>query len=248
MRQVILLAVFAACAQRALFGQVLESFEVATIKHNISGSNAIGGSTCLSGGKVSVKNIPLNLIIELAFDVKGFQLLGRPSWLNSERFDIEAKPSAPVPYSQCKLMLRTLLVDRFKLATHSESKQLPVYKLIVAKNRLKIHPVDAAAMLGIRTFDTGKGQLVSGGISMAQLAGMLSLIREVEKQVADETGLAGNYEFTLNWTPDGPSADTVSGISIFSALQEQLGLKLEAGKGPVQVLVIDHIEKVPTEN
>jgi len=99
-----------------LFGQSsnLPSFEVVSIKHNNSGNNAIGGhGVCLTGGRVSVSNIPLNLIIEQAYGVKEFQVQGRPSWLTSERFDIEAKPGSPVKYDECTLMLWALLADLF---------------------------------------------------------------------------------------------------------------------------------------
>jgi uncharacterized protein (TIGR03435 family) len=107
--------------------------------------------------------------------------------------------------------------------------------------------VDAGAPLGIKTFDTIKGQLSTRGTSMQQLVGMLAMTGELDNLVVDGTGLDGYYEFTLEWTPPGREADAASGPSLFAALEEQLGLKLEPGKGPVEVLVIDHIERVPTE-
>jgi uncharacterized protein (TIGR03435 family) len=100
----------------------------------------------------------------------------------------------------------------------------------------------------VRVFDTRSGRLVSGGISMAGLAQMLSSAGEVEKLVIDVTELSGFYEFELTWSPQGLTLEGTSGPSIFTALQDQLGLKLEAGRGPVEVLVIDHIERRPSEN
>lgn len=199
--------------------------------------------------KSLVRNIPLNLIIEPAYEVKEFQLLGRPAWLTSERFDIEARPGSPVKSDECKMMLQTLLADRFKLALHRETRQMPVYKLVVGKSGPKLHKVDADAPLGIKTFSTSKAELITRGSSMQQLAGMLAITGELENLVVDGTGLDGNYEFTLQWTPASQAADAATpGPSLSTALQEQLGLKLEAGKGPVEVLMIDRIERKPTEN
>jgi len=224
------------------------AFEVASIKLNHSGTNGIGGSgVCSSGGKVSVRNIPLNLIIEQAYGIKEFQLLARPGWLTSERFDIDARPGSRVGYDDCKRMLQSLLAERFKLALHPETRQLPIYKLVVGRNGPKLHKVDADAPLGIKTFDTNKGQLITRGTSMPQLAGMLAMTGELENLVVDGTGLDGYYEFTLEWAPSSVPAEVSPGPSLFTALQEQLGLKLEATKGPVETLVIDHVER-PSEN
>ena len=237
----------------ALSGQtpaVAPAFEVAVVRPNRSGRNGIGGrGVCISGGRVMVSNIPLSLILEQVYDVKEFQLAGRPSWLTTERFDIEAKAGAPVAYERCQQMMQTLLADRFGLALHRETRQLPIYRLVLARNGPKgLHKPDAGAPLGIKTFLTGsKGQIDTWAISMAQLAGMLARTGELENMVVDGTGLDGNYQFTLEWSHDSGAADATAGPSLFVALQEQLGLKLEATKGPVEVLVIDHIEKTPRE-
>lgn len=145
-------------------------------------------------------------------------------------------------------MLRTLLAERFKLALHTETKQLPIYKLVVAKNGPRLHKAPPGAPVGVKTFNSILGQLITSGTSMPQLAGMLMSTGELENLVVDGTRLDGYYEFTLEWTPESRSADSTPGPSLFLALQERLGLKLESGRGPVQVLVIDQIEKVPTEN
>jgi uncharacterized protein (TIGR03435 family) len=120
-----------------------------------------------------------------------------------------------------------------------------VYKLIVGKNGPKLQKVNADAPLGIEQFNSVTGQLITKGISMPQLAGMLAAIGELENLVVDDTGLDGYYKFKLEWSSGNASAN--AGPSLFAALQEQLGLKLEATKGPVDVLVIDHVER-PSAN
>jgi uncharacterized protein (TIGR03435 family) len=225
------------------------AFEVASVKPDVTGHNGIGGrGVCYGGGAVSVRNMPLDMIIEQAYGIKKFQLVGGPAWLTSERFDIEAKPAAPVTRDECNLMVRELLAERFQLAIHKEVRQLPVYRLMVAKNGPKMRKVQPGAPLGIKTFSTTSGQLSTRGNSMAQLAGMLAITGELENQVIDATGLEGSYEFTLEWAPGPASPDANPGPSLFTALQEQLGLRLEAGKGDVEVMVVDRVNKVPTGN
>jgi uncharacterized protein (TIGR03435 family) len=223
-------------------------FEVASIKPNKSGSNAIGGSgVCSSGGRVSVKNISLDSLIEQAYGIKEFQLLARPNWLASERFDIEAKSGSRNGHDDCKLMVQALLADRCKLLLHAETRQLPVYKLVEGRSGPKLHKVAADAPLGAKIFDISRGQLITRGTSMSQLAEMLAMTGELENLVVDGTGLEGYYEFALEWTPSALAADATPGPSLFTALQEQLGLKLESQKGPVEIFVIDHVEK-PSQN
>lgn len=188
------------------------AFEVASVKPNVTGSNAIGGrGICYSGGGVSVRNIPLVMVIQQAYGIKRFQLVGGPAWLTSERYDIEAKPAAPATYDECKLMVRELLAERFKLAIHNEVRQLPVYRLMLAKNGPKMRKVEPGAPLGIRTFNSISGQLSTRGNSMAQLAGMLAVTVDVENQVIDATGLEGFYEFNLEWAPGPASPDANPG-------------------------------------
>jgi uncharacterized protein (TIGR03435 family) len=188
------------------------------------------------------------MIITEAYGLKGFELVGQPAWLSSERFDFEAKPATPVPRDECLLMVRQLLAERFKLAVHREVRQLPVYRLVVAKNGPKIRKVSSDAPLGIFNFNPMDGQLSTRGTSMAQLAVMLAGTVEVENQVIDATGLEGYYQFAIEWAPGPAIPDANPRPSLFTALQEQLGLRLEAGKGDVDVLVIDSVQKVPTGN
>ena len=180
---------------------------------------------------MSAKNVTLAYVVQLAYDVRAFQLLGSPDWLTSDRFDIEAKPESIVAMSQCKLMLRALLAERFNLAVHTGTKPVTVYKLLVWKNGPRMHKISSDSPTGVKTFNTHTGELLTRGITMPQLAGMLSSLSELEKPVVDATGLEGNYEFALAWNPDEAVDDAATKPNLFTALEQQLGLKLEAGKG-----------------
>lgn len=152
---------------------------------------------------------------------------------------MRAKPESPASEDQLKLMLQTLLADRFRLVLHRETKQLPVYELIVAKGgpKLKESAEDASTFL-----HTDAKSITAAKVAMPMFVKLLS--QQMGRSVLDKTGLSENYDFKLEWTPDEANGD---GPSIFTAIQEQLGLKLEPSKGPVEVLVIDHAEK-PSEN
>jgi uncharacterized protein (TIGR03435 family) len=256
------------------------AFEVVSIKPNHAGEGMM--IRRLPGGKLSASNIPVKSLLQEAYGVKESQISGGPGWIDSERYDIEAKPddafadaekklSRDEMIAQQRLMMQAMLADRFKLTLHHESKEMEVYALVVAKNGPKLHevtlpppetprelpkPGDPLPKGGI--WMRGRGQLDVTGAGMAQFVNVLSM--QVGRIVLDKTALKGNYEFTLKWTPDegqghmpgGPPGDAApppdaSGPSIFTALQEQLGLKLESQKGAVDTLVIDHVER-PSEN
>jgi uncharacterized protein (TIGR03435 family) len=193
-----------------------------------------------------------------------------PDWARSDRFDIQAKvdPSdiAELPKldaTQRSLMLQSLLADRFKLVTRHEVREQPVYALVIAKNGLKFtksksddtNPGGIEEGHGNKRPDAihmSRGHLTAQSISMSNLEVMLTQI--TGRTVLDKTGLKGNYDVTLNWAPDDGQPTLLNGVpqeetrpSIFTALQEQLGLKLESQKAPVEVLVIDHVER-PSEN
>lgn len=184
----------------------------------------------------------------MAYDVRDYSFSG-PDWLSSVRVNILAKPSGPE--HEVDLMMQTLLTERFKLVVHRESKILTGYALVVAASGPKIHPVEP----GQSGENWGRGILKGQSVSMKRLAQMLSA--RLQGPVEDKTGLLGVFNFTLTWTPDDvpsgqppadPTPDRRDGPSIFSALQEQLGLRLEARKIPTQILVVDHAEKAPIEN
>jgi uncharacterized protein (TIGR03435 family) len=218
----------------------------------------------------------LKLLIQYAYGLKTTELIsGLPGWTDSERFDVEARTDADTVEAQKKLskedasaqrrlMMQTLLADRFQLKVHHETKLLPMYQLVVAKGGFKLKDADPDDTYpnGFKSPDgiahgnmmaIQNGQLTAQAIPVSTLSNQLS--QQLHRQVVDKTGLTGKYDFTLQWNPedmDGPAAQDASSTansapSIFTALQEQLGLKLEAVKGPVDTIVVDHVE-MPSEN
>ena len=237
-------------------------FEAATVKLNKSSS--FGSQSSFNNGRYSATNIALkNLMNYSAYGVPEPRILGGPKWLDSERFDIEAKVDGSTVDQmrtlsreqrklQMQAMFQQLLADRFKLAVHWETRELPVYALAVAKSGPKLQ---VSTKPGSGT-SSGNGLFTAEGMTLAEIAQSLTqeLATELGRVIIDKTGIAGRYDVTLKWTPetngapaDNGTEDAGSGPSIFTALQEQLGLKLESTKGPVQVLVIDHVE-MPSEN
>ena len=214
----------------ALSGQ---TFEVASVKPNDTGTGH--SDVDVDGNLLRMKNVTLKACIVWAFRLSDAEVQG-PSWLESERFDIVAKTESGKPQPR---MLQAVLRERFKLATHRETKEETIYELVIARSGPKLKKVDS----GEDDMTSGRGHLKAVRASMPRLARFLAGPNvRLGRPVIDKTGLDGVFDFSLEWTtdPDGPS--------IFTALQEQLGLKLEAKKGPVEVLVVDHAEKVPTDN
>ena len=271
----------AAEAQTTVAANETFSFEVASIKPDKSGSTIWGIRPTPDG--LSARGT-LQRLIRIVYRIEPNQISGAPGWMSSERYDIEAKMDQATADRMEKLndaqktsarhrMLQTLLADRFKLTTHRTTKELPIYSLVVAKGGSKLHqakpgdtypngikgPDGRPAPVGSDLMRMGRGELTAQGIGMEQVAHLLT--QQTGRTVVDNTGLKGNYDFALHWTPDqsapafngpsggGPDSTTSSesGPSIFTAIQEQLGLKLEPQKGPVEILVVDHVEK-PSEN
>ena len=242
------IAIGAFCLLTCAYAQT-PSFDVATVKPNNSGSGNSGIRT--SKGEFSMTNVTLKDWIKMAYDVKDYSL-SAPPWLADERFDVVAKPPSGVQLDWYKPqvykpMLQRLLVDRFKLAFHRETKTLPAYALVADKGGTKVEPAEASGPQGTTV---GRGLLAGTRLSMADFAGQLS--GKVDRPVQDLTGLQGVYNFKVTWTeedrPAAEPAEITPGPSLFTAIQEQLGLKLEGRKLPIEILVIDHIERVPTEN
>jgi len=252
------------------------SFEVASIKPNHSAGSFIS-MRMAPGGRFTANNITAKQLIENAYDIRGFQISGGPKWLDSTKYDIVAKAAdSPqkdentLSESERNLLvnrnrqrLQSLLASRFNLQCHSTTKEGTVYELLVAKNGPKLQVTHGQELSPNRGMRMRPGQLEGQSATISFLARALS--GQLGRTVVDKTGLTGLYNFTLQWTPDqrqtqmfkGPGAgpgepdgaatpDT-SGPSIFTAVQEQLGLKLESAKGPVEILVIDHVEP-PSEN
>jgi uncharacterized protein (TIGR03435 family) len=250
-----------------------QAFEVMSVKPNKSGDpgGSFGGRP---GGQLAVRNNTLRNIIRNTYGLQDFQIVGGPDWMNSDRFDIAAKAAGDAAPAQMMLMMRTLLADRFGLALHTETREIPIYALVMARSDGKPGPqlrpaaVDCAALAaatragappplaptspgqrpvcGMRTVP---GRMAAGGYRLADVARNLSNF--AGRMVVDQTGLTGRFDLELAWTPDqslqgplpagAPPIDP-NGPSIFTAVQEQLGLKLDSQKGPVEVLVIDHAE------
>jgi uncharacterized protein (TIGR03435 family) len=242
-------------------------FEVASIKLH-SGVGNLVRIQPLPGGRLEVENLSLQHLMLFAYGVQDFQIQGAPDWTSSERYDIQAKAEGG---TSGKLMtgpmLHTLLEDRFKLKFHRETKQFPVYVLTIAKSGLKMQHSKAGNCIPFtldsppppplapgepnRTFCGFNGFGVDGlnrklevfGVTMAELVAALQR-SELRRTIIDKTGLSGTFDVGMTWALDDPSSP---GPSIFTAIQEQLGLKLESTKGAVEVLVIDHVEK-PSPN
>jgi uncharacterized protein (TIGR03435 family) len=221
------------------------AFEVASIKPNNTASGHHGSDG--SRGQIAFENMPLLRLIARAYDVQPFQVSG-PDWLASEFFDIVAKYPAGATNEERAGMLRTLLEDRFKLAVHRESKEMPGYALVVAKSGFKLKPVDT----GEHDTDHSGGRiqtLSAKATSMAFLADLLS--RYLGQPVADRTGIEGVYNFEMRWSTDDQNADGAARDappSIYTALQENLGLRLASQKVPAEIVVVDRVERVPTDN
>jgi uncharacterized protein (TIGR03435 family) len=220
------------------------SFEVASVKP----SKAEPGSSKVNTdkGRMSMRNVTLKRCIRSAYGVPEVQIFGGPKWLDENRFDINAKAAGPAEDPELMIMLQPLLAERFNLLVRRETRTFSGYALVLAKGGLKAK----ASTPGTRSqTDSGRGRIKADVCTMEKLA--LRLSSELGVPVTDLTGTAGPFDFNLEWTPDDmkakPTADLPSGPSIFSALQEQLGLKLEARKVPTEVIVVDRAE-LPSEN
>jgi uncharacterized protein (TIGR03435 family) len=218
-----------------------QAFEVVSVKPNRSGTDSSHARS--RPGRYYATNIKVKELIQDAFGVKEFQISGAPRWTETEGFDIDAitGTSSDLTDKEFEPILRALLTDKFQLRFHRETKQLPAYSLIVAKNgpKLRAHSGDAVFDVSIRR---RPGKLILSGtkMSMSRLTEVLS--RRIEHIVLDRTGLSGEYDLKMEWAPDpsGESADA----SIFTALQEQLGLKLESTRALVEIVVIDGVERL----
>lgn len=252
-------------------GVFCQSFDVASVKVSKAATGRVtitGGPGTSDPGRIRYSNVMLRRVLLDAYAVKNYQLVG-PDWLDTARFDIEAKVPEGATKEQVQAMLREVLATRFQMTVHRESKELPIYALLVARNGAKIKPNDAASpgeeQLAAMQKDEGKdgfpvlslaaaglvietrngrARLTAKEVPLAKLADLLS--EQVGRPVFDKTGLAGNYSFVLYFTPDNAAAGEEPFLPL--ALQEQLGLKLEARKRPVELLMIDRAERVPTEN
>ncbi|HVV45121.1 MAG TPA: TIGR03435 family protein [Bryobacteraceae bacterium] len=229
------------------------AFEVASVKvsHAPDAAVLMGGNSMDVrsgrlripgvGGTVSIRNWTLGMCILAAWDLGSAQLSG-PSWLNENRFDIEAKTSPSATQADLRQMLRTLLMERFRVAAHHEAREMPAYALVVAKGGPRLQAAKGDQRLPVIFAPTAR--LIGQGSTTESLA--MALRRAAGRPVIDKTGLTGAWDFTLSYSPDETAAD--QGPSVFTALQEQLGLRLTPDRASVNVLVVDRAERIPLAN
>jgi uncharacterized protein (TIGR03435 family) len=256
------------------------AFEVTSVKPNKSNDPASSrfplgpGDAYVSGNLFSATNQPLIAYLRFAYKLGQGDLLGLPGWVYSDSFDIEARAQGNPTKDQMRVMMRSLLADRFKLTTHTERQKKPVFNLVLAKARktgpqLQLDPdggvCSIASRLDLPSIPCGsvgpvsasapdRGRLVGRSVTIGQIAGILANpFTGVDRPVMDRTGLTGTFDFSLEWSLTRDSAQQPplqsddDGPGFFQALEKQLGLKLVSATALVDVLVIDHVEH-PEEN
>jgi len=251
-------------------GPATPSFEVASIKRNVS--NDAGGYVRIEeGSRFNAVNASLALIIRQAYGFQGFQVVNLPDWVGTERYDIRAKaPDGVDVFPNMAPLLRSLLKERFSFQGRIEQRDMPVYDLLVARGDRRLGPKISQASLdcGARTtgapapkgpsgeelcgITQGPGRITVRGYSLPRFG--QSLVSQVQRMVVDKTGLTGPWNLEVLYTPDQPVAlngaivpPNPDAPSLFTAIQEQLGLRLESSRGSVEVLVVDRLER-PTED
>jgi uncharacterized protein (TIGR03435 family) len=249
-----------------------QEFEVASIKPAAPDARGMAVHTT-QGGRINITNMTLKEMIVLAYRIQPYQISGGPPWLATAHYDISAKPESAPKDGELQLMLQALLRDRFQLTLQRESRELPIYALVVARKDGKLGPnlveskeggcataapdrPQARGTLYCGQQQMGPRNLRATAVPIANIVPMLA--RLLGRTVIDKTGLTGKFDINAEWTPDEAmlgalspetraAASDTAGPSIFTALQEQLGLKLESQKGPVEVFVVERAEK-PSEN
>ena len=250
MRRIVEILIATACCALA----AVQTFEVASINTRTDGTGDIYTLRPFrfdfSGPRITIENFRLSDLITYAYDIKNYQVFGEPRWADIDRYNISAKAPDGTSLSReaARPMMRALLADRFRLKAHTEMKEMPVYTLVVAKGSPKFResPPGAQKLLTLQSKGKSATMTVTSG-DMAQLAGQFSKRNSVDRAVIDTTGLTGMYDYKLEWGDDTVTGAGPGEVSVFTAFQEQLGLRLQPTKAPVPVLIIDHAEK-PSEN
>jgi uncharacterized protein (TIGR03435 family) len=254
-------------------GAQQKTFEVASVKLHPPDQIVPSSMTAEPGGRFTARNIPLRLVIRTAYQVQDDQIVDGPAWIASDRFDITAKADGATSLTDLAVMIQALLAERFKLTFHREARELPIFELQLARADGALGPKMKrnTCVLDVNapppapggpprcgSISNGFGRLTLIAAPVAVMAQYLS--PSLNRMVVDRTGLTGNYDVDLTWTPDrlptrapGTPADQPirvngadidpNGPSIFTAVREQLGLKLESTRGRVDVLAIDHVEQ-----
>jgi uncharacterized protein (TIGR03435 family) len=261
LRRSLLLLIFGGCgavsvqmrAQEPAPTDKLPTYDVATVKPNKTGSGH--SHIWEQDNTYRTENVSLKVLLRGAFGVQQDQITGLPPWADSARFDISAKVLEPdlkrlekLTGAQRRAMLQALYTERFGLKWHYETRVLPGYELVIAKGGQKLTAASKEEHTGVSVHNTA---LEATGVPVSRLADVLS--DAIQRPVVDKTGLTGNFNYTLKWSPDDVGStdrgakDADAPPVLFTALQEQLGLRLQSGKEPVQVVVIDQVQE-PTEN
>jgi uncharacterized protein (TIGR03435 family) len=243
----------------------LPSFEVAEVKLNKT-VNDNGSFKMLPGGQVAIRHASMKELIQGAWNLEDYAISGGPSWIDSEYYNVVAKAPPNSGMHDMEMMLQRLLAERFRLAIHTEPRVMPVYAMIPAKGGLKIKESAPGVVEGgcRNTRTTGVLRRECTNTSLNALASLLPgwASGYIKIPVVDKTGLKASYDFTLSWTGRGvlnggnANGEKVgdddgsggNGLTVFEALEKQLGLKLESRKEAVTVMVIDRVERVPTDN
>jgi uncharacterized protein (TIGR03435 family) len=224
-------------------------FEAASLKPSKAGSGR--GSMRMDSTRLTYTNVSVRECIASAWNVKDYQIDG-PDWLRTDRYDLAATAGAPVEEDALKSMLQTLLLERFHMKVHLEKRDLPVYAMVVSKNGAKLKDAAAPGRPAIRM---NGGGVVFTSVTIADLIDLMSRahLAELDRPVVDDTGLTGRYDVTINLF--GTQEEMKSalskgdfGSSIFTLIQEQLGLRLEPKKLPLQMVVVDQAERTPSQN
>jgi uncharacterized protein (TIGR03435 family) len=226
------------------------AFEVASVKPSPMvpfGQNININLGAVDHNKLTLTNTTLCESLRFAYHLVSDDQVAGPDWIKDRefRYDVVAKGPVNATREQLLEMLQTLLDERFNLAMHREPRIVAHYELVVAKRGLKIHPSKPDAPADVKY---SRGHFSSQWMPMFRFTMLLS--RQLRQAVIDKSGLTGPYDIDLEWTPDEPNGalPEVAGPSIFSAIQDQLGLRLEAHKSPIEALVVDRAEKAPVAN
>ncbi len=224
-------------------------FEAASLKPSTAGGGR--GSMKMDSTRLTYTNVSVRDCIMSAWNVKDYQIDG-PDWLRSDRYDLVATAAAPAEEDALKGMLQSLLLERFHMKVHLETRELPVYAMVVSKGGAKLKDAAAPGRPAIRM---NGGGVVFTSVTIADLIELMTRahLAELDRPVVDDTGLTGRYDVTVNLF--GTQEEMTSalskrdfGSSIFTLIQEQLGLKLEPKKLPLQMVVVDQAERTPSEN
>jgi uncharacterized protein (TIGR03435 family) len=223
----------------------LPSFEVATIRPNPGADPSRGEWSLPDTGSFRAKGLSLQYLIELAYGINAEQVGNAPAWLNYDVFDISAKPEIGIKLSREELRprLQSLLRERFHLVTHEELRSVPGYALTVSRGGAKLKSTDGSRSPGWRV-DVSQGSVKGINWNMAELAKNLGGL--MGRTVADTTGISGSYDISFEYATDDQTNSKLP--QLFTALTESTGLRLVPEKVPVQVLMIDKIDREPTEN